>query len=288
MLTFPFNRHILVSDARYLEPKGINAFENTQDQPDTAAAIAEHESCVAGFKKLGIAVEQVPGPTDCQDGVFTANWGLTWNGRALLSNLPNARKAEEPFAEAALKQLGFETKRSSVLFSGQGDAMIIGGERVLIGGGYRTDPAVATEVREWLGLEPIMVPAKPKRHFGFGPPVRNRVTGLWDSYYYDIDLAIGVIRPDLIAVCLDALSRKGRAAISALTGVEIIPVDLHEARDCLATNLVSNGQAVVMVDNAPKLAAELRQRNLELTQLPNHELKKSGGGFRCSALSLYS
>jgi N-dimethylarginine dimethylaminohydrolase len=287
MLTFPFNRRVLVSDARYLEPKGINAFEHTDDQPDSAAAIAEHEGAVAGFQQIGIQIERVPGPPDCQDGVFTANWGLTWNGRALLSRLPNARQGEEPHAEVALKHLGFETKRASVLFSGQGDAMIIGGERVLIGGGYRTDPTIATEVRDWLGLEPIMVPAKPKRHFGFGPPVRNKVTGLWDSYYYDIDLAIGVIRPDLIAVCLDALTREGRQAIARLKDVEVIPVDLHEARDNLATNLVSTGQAVVMVDNAPGLAAELRRRNLELILRPNHELKKSGGGFRCSALSLY-
>jgi N-dimethylarginine dimethylaminohydrolase len=287
MLTFPFNHRVLMSDARYLEPKGINAFENPDDQPDSAAAIAEHEGLVAGLQQMGIQIERVPGPPDCQDGVFTANWGLTWNGRALLSRLPNARKGEEAPAEAALKHLGLETKRASVLFSGQGDAMIIGGERVLIGGGYRTDPAVATEVRDWLGLEAIMVPAKPKRHFGFGLPVRNRVTGLWDSYYYDIDLAIGIIRPDLIAVCLDALTREGRRAIAGLKDVEVIPVDLHEARDNLATNLVSTGQAVVMVDNAPKLTAKLRRRGLELILRPNHELKKSGGGFRCSALSLY-
>ncbi|HUC86853.1 MAG TPA: arginine deiminase-related protein [Candidatus Saccharimonadales bacterium] len=288
MLTFPFNHRVLVSDARYIQPKGINALENTDDQPDVATAIAEHQACVAGFKQIGISVEQVPGPADCQDGVFTANWGLAWNGRALLSRLPNARQAEEPHAEATLRHLGFETKRASVLFSGQGDAMIIGGGRVLIGGGYRTDPAVASEIRDWLGLEPIMVPAQPKRRFKFGPPVRNRVTGLWDSFYYDIDLAIGVIRPDLIAVCLDALTKPGRAAIANLKDVEIIPVDLHEARDNLATNLVSTGQSVVMVDNAPKLTAELRRRSLDLILLPNHELKKSGGGFRCSALSLYS
>jgi len=286
-MTFPLNQRVLVSDATYLEPKGINAFENPDDQPNRAVAVQEHTACVDGFKKAGIKVEQVASPKDCQDGVFTANWGLTWNGRALLSNLPDARKAEEPVAEATLQRLGFETKRASVLFSGQGDAMIIGGNRVLIGGGYRTDMAVAAEIREWLGLDVIQAKAQPKKTW-YRRPVRNRVTGLWDSYYYDIDLAIAVIRPNLLAVCLGGLTSSGRAAIRGLRDVEIIEVSVYEARYGLACNLVSTGETVVMSDSAPKLASELRQRGLNLITLSNHELRKSGGGFRCSSLSLYS
>jgi N-dimethylarginine dimethylaminohydrolase len=284
---FSLNQRVLVSDAKYLHPMGINAFENPEVQPDHAAAIAQHEAVVAALQDLGVTVERVPGPPDCQDGVFTANWGLVWNGRALMSRLPNLRQAEEPFAEAALTELGFATRRASTLFSGQGDAMIIGGNRVLIGGGYRTDPKVAGEIEEWLGLEVTVVRAKPKRHLGFGPAVRNRVTHLWDSYFYDIDLAIGVLQPDLLAVCWDALTAEGAAAMRGLKDVEIIPVDFHEARDHLATNLLAIGHNVIMSNSAPKLAAELRKRNFTLIELPNDELKKSGGGFRCSALSLY-
>ena len=286
--SFQLNQRVLATDAHHIAAKGINAHEHPGEGQDVAAAVHEHEALMAALRQAGVTVEQIPCPPECQDGVFTANWGLTWNSRALLSNLPNLRKSEEPYAEAALQKLGFETKRASVLFSGQGDAMIIGGNRVLIGNGYRSDPAVTTEIRDWLGLEPIVVRAQPKRHFGFGPPVRNRLTGLWDSYFYDLDIAVAVIRPDLIAVCLDALTREGRAAITGLSDIEVIPVDLHEARDSLATNLVSVGQTVIMVDNAPKLTAELRRRGFNLVLLPNHQLKKSGGGFRCSCLSLYS
>jgi N-dimethylarginine dimethylaminohydrolase len=277
---------MLVSDARYLEPKGINAYENTGDQPDLAASIVEHQAAVAAYKQVGIEVEQVPSPEGCQDGVFTANWGLTWNGRALLSRLPNLRQDEEPCAEQTLKQLGFESRRASVLFSGQGDAMIIGGDRVLIGDGYRSNAAVAGEIRDWLGLEPIVVRAKPKRRYG--RPVRNKVTGLWDSYYYDLDLAVGVIQPNLLAVCFEALTHQGRAAIKGLRDVEIIPVSLSEAKEGLACNLVSTEQTIIISDGAPRLIADLRARGLEVIALPNHQLRKSGGGFRCISLSLYS
>jgi len=284
---FKLNDRLLVSDARFLEPKGINAYEHTNDQPDLAASIAEHEAAVAAYKQAGIQVEQVSSPPDCQDGVFTANWGLTWKGRALMSNLPNLRQAEEPYAEATLKNLGFETRQASVLFSGQGDALIIGGNRVLIGNGYRTNPEVANEIRDWLGLEPIVVRAKPKRHFKFGPVVRNKVTGLKDSYYYDLDIAVGVLRPDLLAVCFEALTRQGKAAIRGLKDVEIIPVSLHEAKAGLACNLVSANNTVVMSDRAPKLIAELKSRDFKVVALSNVQLSKSGGGFRCVSLSLY-
>jgi N-dimethylarginine dimethylaminohydrolase len=291
MSTQPFslNHRVLVSDARYLEPKGINALENPDNQPNREAAQAEHQAATAAFKEAGIQVEQIASPVDCQDGVFTANWGLTWNGRALLSNLPNLRKAEEPTAETTLQALGFQTRPSSLLFSGQGDAMIIGDDRVLIGNGYRTNPAVASEIRDWLGLEPVVVRAKPKRRFfGFGPAVRNSITGLWDSYYYDLDLAVAVIQPYLLAVCFDALTHEGRRAIERLRDVEIIPVSEHEAKYGLGCNLVSTGETVIMSDEAPQLAARLIGHHLKVIRLPNQELRKSGGGFRCISLGLYS
>ncbi len=281
------NTRVLATDAHHIGAKGINAYENPAESQDVAGAVREHEALMKALAQIGVHVDRIPCPPECQDGVFTANWGLTWGGRALLSRLPNARQSEEPHAEAALQKLGFETKRASRLFSGQGDAMIIGGNRVLIGDGYRTDATMAHELRDWLGLEPIVVRTKPKRHW-YGAPVRNKVTGLWDSFFYDLDIAVGVIRPDLIAVCYDALTKEGRQAIGNLKGVEIIPVDFREARDSFATNLISIDQTVIMSDGAPKLAAALQQYGCKLVQLPNNELKKSGGGFRCSTLSLYS
>lgn len=285
---FQLNRRMLVSDAEHIASKGLNAQETPHDQPNVPAAVEEHKAAVAAYVKAGIKIEHVASPAGCQDGVFTANWGLSWGGRVLLSRLPNLRRAEEPHAERALKDLGFEVRRAKHLFSGQGDSLPIGGNRVIMGRGFRNSPEAAREVKNFLGLEPVVVPAKPKRWLGFGPPVKNKVTGLYDSYYYDIDLAVAVIRPNLLAVCLDALTREGRNAIMSLDDIAIIPVSLGEAKHGLACNLVSTGDTVIMIDSAPKLAASLREHGLEVVTLPNHELRKGGGGFRCISLSLYS
>ncbi len=283
----PFNRRVLVTDAKHMATQGINAYEDTFAQPDRQGADKEHRAAVNAFRSMGVQVEQIASPRECLDGVFTANWALTWNGKALMSRLPNLRQSEEPHADAALQNLGFATKRAGALFSGQGDALIISEGRVLMGSGYRTDPAAAKDIKKHLGLEPIIVRAKPKRHW-LGFPLKNKNTMLWESYFYDIDIAVGVIKPDLLAVCFDALTDEGKAAIKKLKNVSIIPVDLREARDALACNLVSTGEEVVMVDNAPKLAADLKAAGMKLQLLPNTQLRRNGGGFRCISLSLYS
>jgi N-dimethylarginine dimethylaminohydrolase len=101
-------------------------------------------------------------------------------------------------------------------------------------------------------------------------------------------LAVSVIRPNLLAVCFDALTREGKEAIMKLDDTSIIPVHLHEAKAALACNLVSTGETVIMVDGAPKLTRSLKEHGLNVVTLPNHELRKGGGGFRCISLSLYS
>ena len=79
------NHRVLVTDAAHLHPKGINAHERTGMSTDRDAALAEHQALVEALTAVGITVEQISSPPGCQDGVFTANWGLTWNGRALLA-----------------------------------------------------------------------------------------------------------------------------------------------------------------------------------------------------------
>ena len=87
-----------------------------------------------------------------------------------------------------------------------------------------------------------------------GQPVINSVSGLPDSFYYDIDIAISIIRfpltarKALIAWCPEAFTPESQATFRALDEVDKIEVSEVEAREGFACNLVSTGETVIMND----------------------------------------
>lgn len=281
-----------MTDANHIGIAGINAHEDIHHGPNRTAAIKQFIGIQAAIRAAGIQITQIPSPAGCQDGVYTANWAATHNGRALLSRLPNARQAEEPYAEEQLTKLGFEVRRPAGIFSGQGDCLLFNDHEVILGHGYRTHltPSLLENLN-WLGVTPTIIQTKPQRALGFLWKRRNRVSGLYDSYYYDIDLAVAVIAPNVLAVCLDALTHEGRTAIRGLetrrsNPVTIIPITLAEARYAFASNLVSTGEHIVMAEGAPLLQAELEHRGYTVTTAPNDQFRLTGGGIRCVTLTL--
>ncbi|MCL2038318.1 arginine deiminase-related protein [Candidatus Saccharibacteria bacterium] len=278
------NSIVLVSDAdNFALEAHINPYYGA-GALDRGKARREHAEVVAVFRRAGIEVMQVASPVGAQDGVYTANWGLVYNGKAVLSRLPNVRTLEEAYAEQVLTKLGYDVVKvpEDWLFSGQGDALICG-DFLLAGSGYRSDARAQEFVAEVLGLELVQLHAVPEMRDG--EPVINRTTGLADSFFYDIDLAVAVIDEGAIAVCLEALDEASRAKIMALP-VEKILVSMEEARQGFGLNLVSTGKTVVMSAAAPRLAESLRARGMELELLEITELAKGGGFIRCVSLTL--
>jgi N-dimethylarginine dimethylaminohydrolase len=286
------NQTVLMTDVNNMGIAGINPYEFTDRRPNREAAALQFANIQNALRRAGVNIISRPSPASCPDGVYTANWAVTWNGRALLSRLPNARSGEEATAAAALRELGFETRRPSSVFSGQGDTLIFNDHEAILGHNYRTK--ITPELRDhfkWLGITPTPVLAKPRRVLGCLWRRRNYVTRLLDSYYYDIDLAVAVIAPNVLAVCLPALTWRGRLAIRRLRyrkvdPVTIIPVRKREARRAFACNLVSTGRAVVMAEGAPELAADLTARGYVVVTAPNDQFRLTGGGIRCITLAL--
>ena len=106
--------------------------------------------------------------------------------------------------------------------------------------------------------------------------------------FYDLDLAVGVADPDgLVAWCPEALDEPGRRRVRGLQsrGFELVEVDVDEAGR-FALNLVGDGTHVTMTRGAPRLAAALRAHGLTVHELDTTQLGRSGGGVRCTALTL--
>ncbi len=277
-----------MSGADYFgDTDAINAYMDAKVPVDVERAKQEHIQIKQAVQSACIEVISVPPPANCQDGVYTANWGLCWGDTVILSSLPNTRRAEQPYAEKVLTELGKKIIKPPHRFSGQGDALPCG-NLLFVGSVYRTDPKMHEFLASTLNCEVIGLQTVPKKGwFGLGRPVTNKVTGWPDSFFYDLDLALSVLSPSLIAWCPQAFTPSSQAKIRALN-IEKIEVSIEEATKGFACNLVSTGETVIMSSKAPQLKAAVEARGLKTITPDVVELGKGGGYIRCSTLTLSS
>ena len=282
-----------MSGADYFDDgQAINPFMDSSAVVDIAQAMKEHTLLKDTLEKLGVKIVQVTAPPNLQDGVYTANWALVRGDKAVLASLPPSRQGEQPYAKETLQNLGKNVYEvpTGLKFSGQGDALPCG-NYLFCGSGYRTDPEVHSFLPETLGYETISLQTIPLLDAS-DKPALNAVSGWADSYFYDLDLALSVLRfpsdeqKGLIAWCPDAFTDESRAKLVAFDAVDKIEVSFTEAKEAFACNLVSTGSTVVMSDSAPALQTAIEAHGLQAITLSMPELAKGGGFIRCTTLTL--
>ena len=286
------NQTVLMSDANnFSTEQQINPYYN-ESPVDLDKAINEHATIQTMLENAGVKVIKVPSPIDSQDGVYTANWALVRGDKAVLASLPNARKAEEDYAEKILIGLGKKVFRipDGLRFSGQGDSLPCG-NLLFCGSGYRSDTWAQKFAAEALGYERIQLQTIPQLDSN-GQPVINNASGWADSFFYDLDLSLAILKAPLgeerglIAYCPDAFMPESQELLKNLDKVDKIIVSIDEAKNAFATNLVSTGKTVIMSANAPKLSTEIRNHGLEVVSPIITELLKGGGYIRCITLTM--
>lgn len=286
------NRIVLMSDAQHFTAEqAINPYYFDSETNQTLAQ-AEHDSIREALESAGVVVVNTPSPIGSQDGVYTANWALVRGDKAVLARLPNVRKTEEKYAQKVLEDLGKEVilVPDGLKFSGQGDALACG-DYLFCGRNYRSDEAAQEFAAKILGFTRIQLETVPQLTSS-GEPAVNAISGWPDSMFYDIDLALAIIRPPvdgrkaLIAYCRDAFTPESQLVLDSLVDVEKIEISLVEATSAFAGNLVSTGKTVVMSAEAPELQAALESRGLTVLTPSIHELAKGGGYIRCTTLTL--
>lgn len=278
------NQRVLMSGADYFNDDfAINPYMDASVPVNVQRAIDEHKAVAAALQSAGIEVVYTDAPKDCQDGVYTANWAMIRGKKAILSSLPNARQAEQPYAKKTLQELGFEVIEAPYRFSGQGDGLNCG-NYLFIGTTYRTDPKMHQFVADTFGYDVISLQTVPQLDEN-GQPQINAYSGWPDSFFYDIDLALSVLREDLIAWCPEAFTPESQERLRALP-IEKIEVSLEEATEGFACNLVSTGETVVMSGHAPQFKAAIEAKGLKTISPEINELIKGGGYIRCTTLTL--
>ena len=287
------NRTVLMTDPDNFSVVELNPYSHEILQPDVEMARREHDKVRHALGRAGINVIKVPSPQRCQDGIYTANWAFCSGDTAVMANLPDARQAEVPYAKSVLcsqELLGRHAKTNIVVppfrYSGQGDTLKVG-DTLFVGSQYRTDPEMTGFLQDVFQdryqIEGVRtLPLLDEE----GQPKRNELSQWPESLFYDIDLAIGVIKPDLIAWCPEAFTAESQDKINDMTGIDKIEVSLDEAIDGLACNLISTGDTVVMGTRSPKLRMELAKKGLITLAVDTPEINKGGGFIRCISLTL--
>lgn len=296
MKTPIINQTVLMSDAEHFAVKELNLYSHEEVQPDVNQAKAEHAMVKSALQRAGIQVVQVDSPVGCQDGIYTANWAFCSGDIAVAAKLPNIRQGEQDHARDILKGLGKtvivpEQQR----YSGQGDSLVCG-DKLFVGSNYRTDRSMhdfleATFMgKRQPNYDIISVQTVPAIDNN-GVPIINKVSNWPDSNFYDIDLAMGIVRPPvdgqpaLIAWCPEAFTKDSQRTIRELD-MDKIEVDIKEAEGGFACNFISTGHKVVMGSGAPQLQAAIESYGLQTEALEIKELIKGGGFIRCIALTL--
>lgn len=280
------NKTVLMSGVDYFSTaEAINPYMTAEFPIDLDLARQEHQAIQDALQTAGVKVITVPPPEGCQDGVYTANWALVQGNKAVMSRLPSARQAEEAYAATILKDLGKEIiiVPEDLRFSGQGDALPCG-NYLFTGTTYRTDAATHQFLADTLGYDVISLQTVPDKTL-FGKPRINKASGWPDSFFYDIDLAISILREDLIAWCPKAFTKESQAIIRELP-LDKIEVSLSEAKKGFACNLVSTGETVVMSASAPNFKAAVEAKGFKVVTPTISELSKGGGYIRCTTLTL--
>jgi N-dimethylarginine dimethylaminohydrolase len=286
------NRTVLMSDALHFSAEqAINPYYG-DPSVDTQKATSEHDAITDALSTAGIVISKVASPVDSQDGVYTANWALVRGDTAVLARLPDVRKAEEQYAKKTLQDLGKTVIEvpEGLKFSGQGDALACG-DWLFCGQGYRSDEAAQDFAARTLGYTRVQLQTVPELDEN-RVPVINAVSGWADSFFYDIDLALAIIKAPtddqkgLIAYCPEAFTVESQAVLAEFAEVDKIEVSIEEAEKAFACNLVSTGETVVMSAHAPLLKAALESHGLRVLTPEVSELAKGGGYIRCTTLTI--
>ncbi|WP_432570651.1 dimethylargininase [Kineococcus sp. SYSU DK005] len=248
----------------------INPWMDTTAPVDAGRALAQWEELCAAFERLGHRVRVLPGVPGLPDMVYAANGALVTARGSVGVRFAHPERAGEAEAYARwLEEHGLGPVHRPVhVNEGEGDLLVVG-EHLLAGHGFRTELAAHREVERVLGR-----------------PVTS--LRLVDPRFYHLDTALTVLdedpaHPD-VAYFPGAFDEASRRVLE-----ELFPHALRtgeETAEVLGMNAVSDGRHVVLSPRAQRYADQLAERGYVPVPVDLSELLRGGGGAKCCTLVL--
>ncbi len=259
-------RYVMTPPAFFAVEYAINPWMNLAAPVDRSAAAKQWESLYEAYLSLGHTVDLVRPEPGLPDMVYAANGGLIAGDTAVVARFKYAERSAESVAyEAWMKERGYRIAPTRHVNEGEGDLLVVG-EMILAGHGFRTDVRAHAEIAEILRM-----------------PVAS--LELVDPRFYHLDTALAVLDDTTIAYYPPAFSEAAQRQLHTLFPDAII-VGSADAY-VLGLNAVSDGLHVVHPSGAAGFAVQLREAGFQPVAVDLSELLKGGGSIKCCTLEVH-
>ncbi|MCL1801729.1 MAG: N-dimethylarginine dimethylaminohydrolase [Promicromonosporaceae bacterium] len=263
----------------------INPWMDLAIPVDQQVAMQQWEALKNTYETHGHNVFTIDGEPGLPDMIYAANGGLVINGKALAPRFTYPeREAEgaafgrwfEKAARAGLFGDGGEYLGQADEFNeGEGDLLLVG-NRLLCGTGFRTSRAAHQELAERFGLAEAGIEIESLE--------------LVDPRFYHLDTALTVLDDGaatgevMIAYFPAAFSPASQARLAELYPSAILADESDAA--AFGLNAVSDGRRVYLNSAATSMMTKLRAHGFEPIGLEMSEILKGGGSVKCCSLVL--
>jgi N-dimethylarginine dimethylaminohydrolase len=244
----------------------INPWMRPESPVDAGRAMRQWTALQAVYEALGHSVATIEPVAGLPDMVFAANGATVIDGTVLGVRFRHRERAGEAAAYLSwFGSHGYSPVHAPVFVNeGEGD-ILVAGDTVLAGHGFRSDEAAAGELASVFGRRVVSL-------------------RLVDSRFYHLDTALCVLDASTAMYYPAAFDDAGQATLASLFD-ELIEAKDEDA-EVLGLNAVSDGRHVVLAAQAVELARSLSARGFEPVPVDMSELLKAGGGAKCCTLEL--
>ncbi len=259
-------RYLMCRPTYFAVDYAINPWMDPSAPVDAELAIAQWESLVATYRRLGHTVDFIDPLPGLPDMVFAANGATVVDGAVLgVQFRYPERAAEGPAYLEWFASNGFDTHEAKCDNEGEGD-LLLTPSYLLAGTGFRTELAAHAQAQELFGRPTITLQ-------------------LVDPRFYHLDTALCVLGGAAgVAYYPAAFSPGSQAVLRQLFPDAILASEADAV--VLGLNAVSDGRRVVLPVQAEYLTARLIEEGYRVFGVDLSELRKAGGGPKCCTLEV--
>ncbi|WP_423781678.1 dimethylargininase [Cellulosimicrobium funkei] len=288
-------RHYLMCRPTYFTVSyEINPWMDRRTPVDTALAVAQWERLRDTFRDLGHTVETIDPVPGLPDMVYAANGATVVDGLVYSARFTHPERGPE--GAAYLKWFadhGYVTHLAEHVNEGEGD-LLLAGDVVLAGTGFRTERAAHAEAAALWGREVVTLELVDPRFYHLDTALTvlrgNEGTagtrGVGDAAHLDDTTHPALTGPPAVDVVYlpAAFSPAAQEVLRERYPDALLATEEDAA--VLGLNAVSDGTHVVHSPRAGRLAAALRERGYETVAVDTSELLRGGGGAKCCTLEI--